>query len=400
MRRATLGVLLLVVLAGCSSAIAPPGGSPAVAPSDEANETREGITVTNGTIPFDHEGLFAEVTTMLAVEAEPPETIRLEPDENMGIQREPMPPFFQLVGIERPAGTARTATALGYVADPSTVHLNEKLIEDETQLRQSLVHEYVHIVQGRTGTFDRLRTEIPASNTTDATIVRRSVLEGGAMLVETRYWERHVDDGRSPAERMERSYRATSGARQWVFAPYHFGYVYVDTRTDSPAEVQELYASPPHTSEELIHGLPGGSEPLPRLDVAVDAEDWTVERTDRTGELFVRVALDTELSTEAAKDAAAGWGTDSRVALSNDDERAYVWALRWDDPTNATEFEDAFEAYLDARASRDDGVWVDEGAAFDATRVDDETVVVLLGNETFVRGTTVDGTNGTVDVSA
>ncbi|MFW6002808.1 MAG: hypothetical protein ACOCPT_00085 [Halanaeroarchaeum sp.] len=400
MRRATLGVILLVVLAGCSSAIAPPGESPTDGQPAEASEPRETIAVTNGTIPFDHEAVYVEVTSMLAVDAEPPGTIRLEPDEEMGIQREPMPPFFRIVGIERPPGTSRTATALGYVADPTTVHLNEKLLTDETQLRQSLVHEYVHIVQGRTGTFDRLRTEIPEENTTDATIVRRSVLEGGAMMVETRYWERHVNEGRSPAEGMERSYRETSAARQWVYAPYHFGYVYVETRTDSPADLQDLYESPPHTSEELLHGLPGGSEPLPRLDVAVDSDDWTVESEDRTGELFVRVALDTELSTETATDAAAGWGTDSRVALSNGDERAYVWALRWDDPANATEFHRAFEDYLDARSNEDDGVWVDDGSAFDITAVDDETVVVALGNETFVRETTVDGTNGDVDVSA
>lgn len=399
MRRALLGVVLLVVLAGCSSAIAPPGVDQTETGTTTDTEANRTIAVTNGTLPFDHQTLYVEVTRMLAVDAEPPETIRLEPDASMGIQREPMPPFYRLVGIERPAGASRTATALGYVADASTVHINDKLLEDETQLRQSLVHEYVHVVQGRTGTFQHLRETVPDANTTDGKVVRRSVVEGGAVLVEERYWERHVNEGTSPAEGMQRSYEGTSGARQWVFAPYYLGYRYVETRTDSPADLAAVYESPPHTSEELIHGLPGGSEPLPPLSVSIDADDWSVESEDRTGELFVRVALDTQLSSAEAADAAAGWGTDSRVELANGDDRAYVWALRWDDAANATEFEHAFESYLETRATEEEGVWVDDGAAFTATRVDDETVVVLLGDESFVRSATIEGSDGSVDVS-
>lgn len=395
MRKAHLALVLLVVLAGCSGSIQPPGpneGSGGPFADDRS------ITVTNGTLPIEHQSVFVEVTRILAVEAEPPETITLEPDSAMGIQREPMPHFFRLVGIERPAGSSRTATALGYVRGPSTVYINEKLAEDETQLELTLAHEYVHVIQRRTSSFAQLRDGISNPNTTDGRVVRTSILEGAATTVETVYWERHVETGTSPADAMMNSYQSTSGARQWVFAPYHFGTEYVQERIGSPAEMGTVYENPPHTSEELLHGLAGGTEPLPPLSVHIQSADWKRNGTDRTGELFVRIALDTELERDRATAAAAGWGTDSRVAMLNGDNRAYVWALRWDDAANATEFENALAASLENRATRDGDVWIDDGAAFDVTRVDDETVVLVLGDESFVRSAHVQGTNGSVTV--
>ncbi|AKH97806.1 hypothetical protein [Halanaeroarchaeum sulfurireducens] len=399
MRRVALAIAVLVVLAGSPSGIAPPDLGSDVARGD-SHSSPEPIRVPNGSLPVDPDALYADVTTTLEVDAAPPRAIHLERNDHMEIHREPMPSFFRLVGIERPPSATRTATALGYVEGPSTVHLNEELLDDEAQARSTLVHEYVHVVQLRTDAFERVRAGVSAPNTTDGTIVRRAVLEGAAVTVETQYWERRDGDGPSPATEMTRSYRSTTGARQWIFAPYHYGHAYVQTRTDSPEAVERLYESPPRTSEELLHGLSPGSEPLPPLSVSVDAADWEVQKTDRAGELFVRVALDTELSAERAATAATGWGTDSRVTLSNGDDRAYVWALRWDDPANATEFQAGFEAYLDERATSGDGVWHADGAAYRTTRVDEETVAVLLGNESFVDGVTVEGTNGSVVASA
>ena len=398
MRKALLGVVLLVLVAGCTSAVQPPGAVPADGQATGIGDEPH-IAVTNGSIPVDETALFFETTRMLGADVSPPETIEIEREEDMAIQREPMPHFFQIVGVDRPAGANSAATALGYVTDPSTVHVNERLADDSDQLRLTLTHEYVHVVQKRTDAVSRLEASVPDQNTTDADIVRTSVLEGVAVTVETRYWERHAYTGTSPAAGMKQSYAATEGARQWVYAPYYLGYEYVQTRTASPTATDALYDEPPHTSEELVHGLPGGSEPLPPLSVDVQSADWAVNGTDRTGELFVRVALDTELGSEEAATAAAGWGTDNRVALTNGDDRAYAWALRWDDAANATEFERAVERYLDARGTADGEVWVDGAVAFDVTRVGDETVVVLLGDESFVRTATVRGTDGTVTVA-
>lgn len=391
MRMAAVVVVLLLV-AGCAGVPVSPPGDASIA---DGRLTPD-ITVVNGTLPVDPGALYHEVSAMLGTAAAGPETIDVEPNEQMAIVREPMPPFFRLLGVDRPAGTDRAATALGYVAEPSTVHVHQKLLDDPRQLRLTLVHEYVHVVQGRTGAFAALDRSIPGRNTTDGGITRSSVLEGVAVSVETAYWRTHDGEGTSPAEGMATSYAVTEGARQWIFARYHFGYRYVQSRTDSLEEASRLYERPPHTAEELIHRLPGGSEPMPPLTVAVDRPDWHRNGTDRTGELFVRVALDTHLGSTEAADAAAGWGTDARVALTRGDARAYVWALRFDDAANATEFRSAMAGYLDERASIDDGVWTDGDAAFRMRRVGPQTVALALGNESFVRSTTLSGTNGRV----
>lgn len=399
MRRAVLAIGLVVVLAGCSSAIAPPGGTATEETSNGTTAEERSIAVEGGSIPVDHTTLFDDVTRMLAVDAAPPDTIYVEPDSEMGIQKEPMNPFFRLVGIERSNDADRTATALGYVSGPQSVYVNEKVLMDEEQVTLTLVHEYVHVVQGRTDAIERLNSAIDDPKSTDGMIVRHAVLEGPAVSAETRIWTQRGYDGSTPAAGMSRSYETTSGAKQWIYARYYFGYEYLQTRNVSMTAIDDLYDSPPRTSEELIHGMAAGSEPLPPLSVAVESAEWDVRSRDRTGELFVRVALDTEVSANDATEAAAGWGTDTRVELSSDEERAYVWALRWDDATNATEFEETFQEYLDERATKNDGVWIDDDAAFSYTRVDDETAVVFLGSESFVRTASVEGTNESVRVT-
>lgn len=398
MRRAALAIVVLVVLSGCSSAIAPPGEASTPGGAAATNEPVS-IAVRNGSVPIDQNALFEEVSALLATDADPPESIQVEQDSRMGIHREPMDPFFRLVGIDRPASASRTATALGVVGDPRTVHVHEKITADADQTRLTLAHEYVHVLQLRREVPDTLRSTIPDPKSTDATIVRHAVLEGTAVRVETQLWERYGGTGSSPAAGMERSYETSTGAKQWIYARYHFGYEYLQARNVSTTSVDDVYESPPRTSEELLHGMAGGSEPMPPLSVDVESEEWTVEERDRAGELFVRVALDTQVSTDEAADAAAGWGTDTRVALSNDGEQAYVWALRWDDAANATEFQDAFHDYLDERATREGSVWVDEKGSYTTTRVEDETIVVLLGPESFVRNATVDGSVDSVRVT-
>ncbi|MFB6070886.1 MAG: hypothetical protein ABEJ76_07660 [Halanaeroarchaeum sp.] len=394
MRTAALVVAVLVVLAGCSAPVPPSHGDAAVRDDHEIRD----VAVENGSIPVNATALYGTVARMLETDARAPGRIVLEPNSAMGIAREPMPPFFQIMGVDRPPGATRAATALGYVADPSTVHLNRNLVDDPEQVRLTLVHEYVHVVQGRTDAGEALRENVPDPNTTDGTMVRTSVLEGVAVGVETAYWNRTVDDGMSPAAGMEASYEATDGVRQWLYARYHFGYEYVQARTTTLAGADSLYASPPRTTEELLHRLPPGTEPMPPLSVDVRSAEWNRNGTDRLGELFVRVALDTELDANRSRTAAAGWGVDRRVAVTDGSETGYVWALRWDDAANATEFHAAMRAYLDDRATRREGVWEDGDATFALHRVGTETVVVTMGPASFVREAGVDGTNANVVV--
>ena len=127
------------------------------------------------------------------------------------------------------------------------------------------------------------------------------------------------------------------------------------------------------------------------LEVSVEeAEGWNLENRDRMGELFLRVALRTELNRSTAVDAAAGWGDDRKLSYTNGEDSGYAWVLRWDNSTEATEFEDAFRTYLGEKASEQDGVWVGDGAnsSYRVERTTETTVVVFLGNDSFVRNAT------------
>lgn len=407
MQRGALGLVLVIVLAGCTAPIAPPAGNGTSQTTGTPSATTQtssqaDIQVENGTLAVDEDRLFQTVVGMLDTDAAPPDTIVFESDRAMAIASDPMPPFARLMGIRRPPGASRTGTALGYVGDPSTVHVHEKLQDDDRQARLTLVHEYSHVVQRRNGVMQTVSSNITASQTTDGTVVTRSTIEGAATAVTTAYWERSIETGTSPAATMESAYEGTSGARQWLYAPYHFGYRYVDERTRTVADIDDVYRNPPRTSEELIHELPPGSEPVPSLAVAIDSKSWERNGTDRTGELFVRVALDTELSSATAERAAAGWGNDVRVAIDHDDGgRAYVWALRWDDARNATAFDGAMTDFLEDRGTRTDGgYWIDDGDAFSTTQVSTETIVVVAGNQSFVRSANVSGSNERVRVRA
>lgn len=92
-------------------------------------------------------------------------------------------------------------------------------------------------------------------------------------------------------------------------------------------------------------------------------------------------------------------GASVENATARASERNYAWPLRWDDGRNATEFEQAFADYLDARGDRvGERRWRDDGVQFGLRRVSDDTVVVLFGSSRVVRGAEFSGGNSTVTV--
>jgi hypothetical protein len=174
---------------------------------------------------------------------------------------------------------------------------------------------------------------------------------------------------------------------------------------DDPAEIDSVYDDPPATTEQLLHGP--GAGPEANLPVEVASGDWESASRRRTtfGELFLRGTLATRLSEEAAADAAAGWGTDERLVFTRDGETGYVWLHtgyvwlhRWDDAANATEFQRAFDSYLNRTLNRStvagpDGPtagWRGDGETYRLLRLDDQTTALVAGSPAFVGNTTLD----------
>ena len=189
---------------------------------------------------------------------------------------------------------------------------------------------------------------------------------------------------------------------KYRIARYYFGGRYLQHRYDSPANVSAVYDDPPESTEQLLHN-DTDDEPAELSVVANAGPNRTTGQVDVNGELFSRIALGTELNRSQAGAGADGWGTDRLVPVDPEREagnRSYAWATRWDAPAEADEFERALGEYLASRAERQDGgIYRDGALTFRVERVSPETVVLLAGEEPFVRSASVRGVNESVSVT-
>ncbi len=375
---AAVGVLALVVAAGCSAPVAP-GGPPDVATK-------------GGNLSFDPGIDYARLQSLLATDVPPPPSVRvLDVADLPNRTAASPPPTFRAFGVvPRPGDRDPLPFRYGALTG-ATGRIRLVPGDKPTPLvRTVLVHEYVHYIQVRRGDVTSLRERLPV-DTTDGAFVSRAVLEGIAVDVTDAYVARHLPETAPNAALYDRvAETLPRGTPAWYANDaYRLGAQYVDGRADDPRAALAVVDRPPRTSEQLIHGLAPGAESPRNLSVSVDraGTDWRVAGRDRLGEAFLRTALG-ELPPDRARTAAAGWGEDVLTVLRapNETDAAYVLVTRWDDAANATEFA---AAYRDAAASRDDASNDDRVTA--VRRVSETTVAVLVGPERFVSATTLAG---------
>jgi hypothetical protein len=357
------------------------------------------IEVEGGTLPVNATLVYERTAALLETDVEGPRVVQL-----LSVPRgsgEP-PEFFRMFGLTRTGGNA---TVAAFVSEPSTVYVNERIADDRVLVEHVLAHEYVHVVQFRTGVVDTLG--LVFGGTVDRSVAQRAVVEGAATYVQERYWRTYQRVGKSPAADITAGHRNATGLSRYGFAPYRFGYAYVNASVDSPARLNRVYRSMPRTTEAILH--PGRGDALAPLDVDVRDGPREWNRTvapppTRFGELFLRTALASELGEARAARAADGWGNDTRISFADSEgERGHVWVLRWDDAGNATEFAEAFRAWADARSERvGSDRWRGEWS-YALDRPSPGTTVVRVGPPGFLDasetvGPTAAQTNATVTV--
>ncbi|MFD1647295.1 hypothetical protein [Haloarchaeobius litoreus] len=263
-----------------------------------------------------------------------------------------------------------------------------------------LAHELSHRYQSD-GRREQLLDEIGREylQTTDGGAVQRALVEGGPTYVADTYADEHLSDSRNLSEEIAPRWDDFGIVRRVMWSGHYLGAAYLHQRIDSPQQLDEVYADPPRTTEQVLHPE-RGDEPPRNLTVTANtsASAWETGRRDVRGEMYTRILLGPALGSDRAAEAAAGWGMDREVVFFQGSDQGHAWVLRWDDAANATEFEGAFEAFLDQRANATDGRWSHDGHAFDVLRVSDETVVVLWGDAGFVDGATVTGDDGSITV--
>jgi hypothetical protein len=411
---------LAVTLAGClllAGCAAPMGdGSPGAGTAERGADdppSRPGgnqagdagmraIAVANGSAPVDVNRTFARLTALLETAVPAPARVRvfrnrsayrsfrgLDPSSNRSGD-DSLTPFQEQLGLRTgPVGAAEAFASErnGYVSGLGTVgvYLAPNVSHDEA--RVVLVHELVHYVQLQAG--HQSQVGAAADRTSDGRFAARSMIEGGAVYVTDAYLRAQGDNGTLNTDLYRRLVAAAPPAHALRFGelPYLAGEEYIDGRLDDPGSLGQLYADPPVTSEQVLHGHRPGDEPPAALSIDVaTGPAWREEGTDRVGEALLRVALQRGNSRADATAAAAGWGNDSlRIvrSIGGNDGPSYVWVHRWDDAANASEYEAAARNYLDTRGNRTGDGWrLSDGEAA-LHRPTDRTTVLVFGPATF-----------------
>jgi len=440
--------------AGPNATTEPPDASESADGSESATDSatngtalEDGISVSGGSLPVEHDRIFRRTTGLLGVDVSPPSVVlvrsatEIRGDTGGGGSAGENATTRSFAGVMGIHGDASNADAGGeneseddgdegeddgvsvaaYTPSANSVVVNERMTAPgrESVLERTMAHEFVHTVQFRQGAFRRTQRALGVDRTPtrDTYLTYVSVLEGAAVYVAETYDRRYLPGDWATITDGER-YRSSPANVKYRIARYYFGGRYLQHRYDSPANVSAVYDDPPETTEQLLHNDTEGFEDPRSLNLSVEpGRNRTLGRTDTYGELFTRIALGSELNESRAADAAAGWGADrlSSVVGPNG-TRSFVWATRWDSLAEANEFEAATGEYLDSRANRSGGVWrdsvgtnatgdssergSDESLAFRTVRTSDETVVLLAGTESFVSGASASGTNESVSVVA
>jgi len=396
-RAASVLLAALVVLAGCGASpgddATPTNGTTVSGTTPTASTTTPpaSVEVREGTLPVNATRVFERVRSVLGSDVGPPASVVVGNDSaRTAAGTVPVRPFWRTVGVtvESPTGPEPLAES-GYTTGLGTVVVTPGDESNASSVRTVLAHEYVHYVQVASGDAERLRGDLP--ETTDGRFVARAVLEGVAVATTDAYLDRYRPETRPNEalyDRIAVTYPAGS-AQRYANLQYLAGTDYATARLDTPADHTELYERPPRTGEQVLHGLAPGTEPPRALSVTLTTDSYTEVGRDTLGEPFVRTVLAGAVDAETATRAATGWGNDTLVTVRDGDAVGYAWTLRWDDAANASEARNALAVTL-ASLSGDSRLTV----------VDDETLVVLIGDERFVEEATVSGENGDVSVDA
>jgi hypothetical protein len=400
-----VALAVLFVTAGCQ-APANPTTSPAAETTTAADTTTATTTQSEtttsepeeqnyvsveGDLDFNVERIYRRVGRMLGVPQEdwPDTTVRVQPAEESGnIGRATTYGFTNLVGIEpQPSEGDDGGVTTGAVARGLSITLFDHPSFNETTKRNVLAHEFVHVLQTQV----QPRPAVAELDTRrDRQFLVDTMVEGSAEYVQERYGIRYQNFTLNQTHIPE-SWKNASAYVRMRIAPYEYGSRYFAMRVDDSSEVGSVYQNPPLTAEQVLHGLAPDSEQAKPLTVAANASGSPLDADSPTtkGELFVRLALSTELNWSRAASASTGWGMDRLVEFGGQGDRAYAWVLRWDDAGEATEFTEAFRDY---NATSEE--------AFRLQSVTDETVVVYGGADYFVANATASGSSGNVTVRA
>ncbi len=300
-----------------------------------------------------------------------------------------------------------TAVSAGATYSPLDKQI---LLVDKQGGSSLLTHEFVHALQDQH--FDLMKMLIVRPYNFDRTEAVFALIEGDAMNVQRRAEEGETY-ARRPLEEITRQennrfslYRKEYGA---LFPPlltetfifrYRDGARFVEAvrRKEGQRGIDELFRTPPASSEQILHPEKYFQGEAPRdvqlNETALTQSGWRVVTTTSMGEIGLRGVLMAGVAESEALRAAAGWGGDRALLF----ERAggaslFVWKSVWDKRTDAEEFFKAYNALQKQRTGVQPGGESTNGSEAQVTwRENSFTTTVLLTSDsvTVLRGAEAD----------
>lgn len=269
--------------------------------------------------------------------------------------------------------------------------------------RLTYVHEFVHALQDQHFPFEgtlRYNSET-CERDSERCVAVQALLEGDATLLEEQWLRTYAseddlaelnaffDSYHSPA------FESAPGFIQDLFLfPYLHGREFVlwHYRDAGWAAIDEIYADPPASSEQILHPerYPEDDPVLLEIPDSV-AEgldpDWNILERGRFGEYELSLILAAYLDEQGASRAATGWGGSSYLLLQQGDEALLIFAGAWDTVRDAQEAWLALREYGSIRfgereATDSYDLWRSDGTSMLLETASDQVLWILAPSET------------------
>ncbi len=236
--------------------------------------------------------------------------------------------------------------------------------------RKALAHEAVHILQGEFQPLERA--------TYDEDKAWSALIEGDADFSASKYIEKASQTELLPtidkppgisSSQIPETPRPQALDRLLYF-PYQYGKAFASLLYQKGGwqKLNEAYQTPPSTTEQVMHPekylINEGPKNIkaPTLNIP----GWEERRSDRFGEYFIKVTLETKLTEPEASRAAQGWGGDRLTYYEGQEDFLFVWQTVWDSNEDAVEFSEAFLEMLQRSdaGKLGQGSWLAQGKHF------------------------------------
>ncbi len=224
-----------------------------------------------------------------------------------------------------------------------------------------LAHEVAHALADQH--FDLKGFLQPESASTDALLARRAYVEGDAMLTgmwfamgktlrPVTYSEPVTEEERGLFDQVEEFFETPPVIRRPMLFLYGDGFVFAHALYTSGGTraLDEVYARPPRSSEEILHPEKYRRQDDPPVNVVLAGvpeifRGASLVSEDTLGEIgILSMLLEAACRCEASR-AAAGWGGDRYRLYRFDGEKdkvGFEWVIVWDSTEDAQEYQEAF----------------------------------------------------------